>query len=267
MAIEIISIDGSATSTTSASNPKKISTNPLNPLSRPTRTLLSTTLQKAIEDDAITSIVLHGGKNFSAGADISEFGTPEPESTTPIPSITELCDQIESSPKPIIALITGFALGGGCELALACHYRIAVEGAKIGLPEVKIGLIPGAGGTQRLTRLCRDVGWALEVITSGRTITATEAKTKHLIDHLIPHTPSATNPTSSPLPTAQKWATYATLLSDLTHRRTRNRNVLLPTDPTALSTANAVCDHYLQKRIPPKARGGQAAHAAVEAIR
>ncbi|WP_275531876.1 enoyl-CoA hydratase/isomerase family protein, partial [Brachyspira hyodysenteriae] len=105
-------------------------------------------MKSAIADaDAKAIVIMCAGRTFIAGADITEFGKP-PQS----PSLHDVIDTIENSPKPVIAAIHGTALGGGFELALGCHYRVATKDAKVGLPEVKLGLLPGAGGTQRLPR-------------------------------------------------------------------------------------------------------------------
>ena len=105
-------------------------------------------MSAAVADPAVQAIVLTcGGRTFIAGADITEFGKPPQP-----PSLNEVISTLENSPKPVIAAIHGTALGGGLEVALGCHFRVAVKDAKLGLPEVKLGLLPGAGGTQRLPR-------------------------------------------------------------------------------------------------------------------
>src|SRR5690606_35210054 len=119
------------------------------------------------------------GSTFFAGADIKEFGKP------PVaPSLPEVTDAIEGCNKPSVAVIHGTALGGGLEVALGCHYRIARADAKVGLPEVKLELLPGAGGTQRLPRLA-GVAKALEMILSGAPISASEACEHHIVDELV----------------------------------------------------------------------------------
>jgi 3-hydroxyacyl-CoA dehydrogenase len=157
-----------------------ISNPPVNALSHAVRTGIADRLQRALGDHAVEAVVLIGaGKNFIAGVDIREFGKPrEP------PTLRDLMSIIESSSKPIIAAIDGFAVGGGLELALACHRRIATPAAQVGLPEVKLGLIPGGGGTQRLPRLAGPEA-ALEMITSGNSIDAKAALTLGIIDELI----------------------------------------------------------------------------------
>lgn len=150
---------------------------PVNALSVKVRVALIEGFRKFAGDSSIRAIVLMcGGRTFFAGADITEFGKP------PVaPNLGEVFSIIENGTKPVIAAIHGTALGGGLELALICNYRIAVPSAKIGLPEVNLGLLPGAGGTQRLPRI---VGpeVALDLITSGRPITASEALELGVID-------------------------------------------------------------------------------------
>src|ERR671925_1468387 len=121
---------------------------PVNGLSHTLRTGIAAAIQRAQTDPAVRAMVLSGaGGLFSGGADIREFGTP---ASTAEPTLRRLIDQVETSGKPVVAAIVGNCLGGGLELAMAAHYRVASANAKLGLPEVKLGLIPGAGGTQRL---------------------------------------------------------------------------------------------------------------------
>src|SRR5512140_1044430 len=118
---------------------------PVNALSQQLRAGLFDGVRQAIADPAVKAIVLIcDGKTFSVGADITELGKPPAA-----PVLTEVEREIEASPKPVVAAIHGTALGGGLELALCCHYRVAVPSAKCGLPEINLGLLPGAGGTQR----------------------------------------------------------------------------------------------------------------------
>jgi 3-hydroxyacyl-CoA dehydrogenase len=139
-------------------------------------------LNTANADPSIKAIVLMGdGRSFIAGADIRGFGTGRKRA-----AIGERTyDVLDASPKPVVAAIHGFALGGGLENALACHYRIAVPAAKVGLPEVLIGILPGGGGTQRLPRLV-GAQTALEMITSGRHVPAPEAAQLGIIDEVLP---------------------------------------------------------------------------------
>ena len=130
-------------------------------------------------DPNVKAMVMIGaGRSFIAGADIRQFGKPRP---TPVRRSYDVIDQ---TTKPIVAAIHGYALGGGLEHALACHYRIAVPSAKVGLPEVLIGVLPGGGGTQRLPRLIGPKA-ALELIVSGRHVPAPEAKQLGIIDEVV----------------------------------------------------------------------------------
>ncbi|MGZ5302386.1 MAG: enoyl-CoA hydratase/isomerase family protein, partial [Actinomycetota bacterium] len=123
---------------------------PVNGLGHSTRRTLAEGLERALDDGGVKAIVITGtGKVFSGGADIREFNTP---AALAEPNLLQLIEQVESSAKPVIAAINGICMGGGLELSLGCNYRIATPDASMGLPEVKIGLLPGAGGTQRLPR-------------------------------------------------------------------------------------------------------------------
>jgi len=156
---------------------------PVNALGQAVRQGIAHGIQQAGDDDGIEAVVIRcNGRTFFAGADITEFGKP-PKG----PSLPEVCDMIEASEKPVVAAIHGTALGGGCEIALACHYRIAVPPAKIGLPEVKLGLIPGAAGTQRLPRLVGAEA-ALPIVVTGVPIGAKKAESIGLIDTIIGET-------------------------------------------------------------------------------
>ena len=136
---------------------------PVNALGAAVRDGLMACLNEALADPEIKAMVLLGAaRTFIAGADIREFG--KPRTGTPLPAINEAYEYAE---KPIVAAIHGTALGGGLEVALCCHYRYAVPSAQVGLPEVKLGLLPGAGGTQRLPRLV-GVETALDLIVNGR---------------------------------------------------------------------------------------------------
>ncbi len=140
---------------------------PVNGLGLATRQAITEGVEKAVQDTSIKSIVITGqGKAFSGGADIREFGSPK---ATQEPNLLSVIAQIENCTKPVVAAVHTVAMGGGLELALGCHYRIAAPGASIALPEVKIGLIPGAGGTQRLPRVL-GVEAALNMIVSGEPI-------------------------------------------------------------------------------------------------
>ena len=139
-------------------------------------------LEKAAGDDEVVAAVLiGGGRTFIAGADISQFGKPRPPGMA---STLDLIDRLENSPKPVVAAIHGAALGGGLEVAMGCHWRCAVPGARVGQPEVKLGILPGAGGTQRLPRLI-GVAKALDMIVGGEPVTAAQAAPMGLIDEIV----------------------------------------------------------------------------------
>ena len=153
---------------------------PVNALGQAVRAGLAAGIEEALSDDAIEAVVIRcNGRTFFAGADITEFGKA-PQG----PSLPEALDKLEASDKPVVAAIHGTALGGGCEVALACHYRVAVPSAKIGLPEVKLGLIPGAAGTQRLPRLVGAEA-ALPLVATGDPISAKKAQTIGLVDKIV----------------------------------------------------------------------------------
>lgn len=150
---------------------------PVNALNQAVRSGLVAVLAAALEDSRVEWILLQaGGRCFSAGADIQEFGKP-PKA----PVLPDVINAIEGSSKPVVAWLHGVSLGGGLELAMACHYRLAAPDARFGLPEVKLGLIPGAGGTQRLPRLI-GLEPALERILSGEPIGASQAHEVGLVD-------------------------------------------------------------------------------------
>jgi len=148
-------------------------------------------LEKAIDEvynnpEIKTALITGSGeKAFVAGADISEFMPLEVHEAATLASVGhKVFNKIEQSPKPIVAAINGFALGGGCELAISCHFRTAGENAKFGQPEVNLGLIPGYGGTQRLTQLIGK-GKAMELMMTGDMIGAEEAKILGLVNHVF----------------------------------------------------------------------------------
>ena len=152
---------------------------PVNALSQHVRQGLHEGVKQAVADPAASAIVIVcAGRTFIAGADITEFGKPPAA-----PGLHDVLNLIESSPKPVVAAVHGTALGGGLEVTLACHYRIGVKDARFGLPEVKLGLLPGAGGTQRLPRVV-GVEKGLSMMVSGDPIRADEALTHGLIDEI-----------------------------------------------------------------------------------
>ncbi len=160
----------------------------LNALNKATLAELHFALTDSFQDDDVKGIIITGAgqKAFVAGADISEFADFNADEGRNLAreGQTAVFDVIQNSAKPIIAAVNGFALGGGLELAMACHIRIASENAKLGLPEVSLGLIPGYGGTQRLTQLAGK-GKALEMILTADMITANEAHRIGLVNHVV----------------------------------------------------------------------------------
>jgi 3-hydroxyacyl-CoA dehydrogenase len=157
----------------------KVNYPPVNALSRDVREGILNAVQTAQKDASEAIVLMCDGRTFIAGADITEFGKPPMD-----PSLPDVLNAIEGSSKLVIAAIHGTALGGGFETALACHYRCAVPSAKVGLPEVKLGLLPGAGGTQRVPRIA-GVKAALDMITSGDPIAADKACDMGLIDEVL----------------------------------------------------------------------------------
>ncbi len=153
---------------------------PVNALSQAVREGLDKAIDKFQADKkAKVAVIAGAGRTFFAGADIKEFGKPIAE-----PGLPGIINKIELCPKPVVASIHGTALGGGFEVALGCHYRIALASAKVGLPEVHLGILPGAGGTQRAPRLA-GVEAAVEMITSGRHVSAQEARDLGLVDQVF----------------------------------------------------------------------------------
>ena len=166
--------DGGAIAIIAMDNP------PVNALSHALRSGLVAAIEKARDSDAVKAVMLIGtARAFSAGADISEFGTPRQP-----PSLIDVVALLDAMVKPVIAAISGLALGGGFELALGCHYRVAAPGSRVGLPEVKLGLLPGAGGTQRLPRLVGAEA-AAQIIVSGDPVPAAKALAMGALDAVL----------------------------------------------------------------------------------
>lgn len=161
----------------------------LNALNKTVIDALSKVIDDVYANAEIKSVIITGTgpKAFVAGADISEFLSLDASGGKKMAQFGQqhVFNKIENSPKPIIAAVNGFALGGGCELAMACHFRLASENAKFGQPEVNLGLIPGYGGTQRLTQLIGK-GRAMEMIMTGNMIDATTALRYGLVNYVVP---------------------------------------------------------------------------------
>ncbi len=212
---------------------------PVNATSHAVRLGLQNALHQTTQDDDVQSVVLHcAGRTFVAGADITEFGAPPQD-----PSLPDLLAQIEAAPKPWVAAIHGTSLGGGLETALVCHYRIADPAAKLALPEVTLGLIPGAGGTVRLPRLIAPEQ-AVEMIAGGKPVTAARALELGLIDQIA---------SADLLGEAIALAEGATRRAPLTMR------------PFIAVTSQDTWDNAAQK-IKTKARGQTSPIAAITAL-
>ena len=217
----------------------RIENPPVNAFSTEVRTSLAEALDEAEREAAIEAIVLTGaGKHFSGGADIRGFGKP-PEP----PALPELIAKIEASGKRFYAAIEGTAFGGGFEVALACDARYATPGARIALPEITLGLLPGAGGTQRLPRLV-GVAVAIDIITSGKPLGAERARELGIFEGLVEGDVVA--------------ATVATARAERGRARRHVSARPVAPDPAALAAARA--------RVEPLERGGLAAHRCLDAI-
>lgn len=170
----------------------------LNALNKDVISELSAAMDEVYQREDIKVVVLTGAgeKAFVAGADISEFTSLDGKGGSALAMVGQqnVFSKIENCPKPVIAAINGFSLGGGCELAMSCHFRIASDNAKFGQPEVNLGLIPGYGGTQRLTQLIGK-GKAMELMMTADMIGADEAKSLGLVNHVFPLTDLLTEAT------------------------------------------------------------------------
>lgn len=213
---------------------------PVNALSAHVRFGLVAALDHAAGFPTIAGLVITGaGNTFIGGADIKEFGKPPVE-----PMLPEVIDRIENFDKPVVCAVNGAALGGGCEVALACHGRIAGEQASFGLPEVKLGIVPGAGGTQRLPRLIGTVA-AIDLIGTGRSVKAGEAVALGLADNV------AADPVAAALAFVREH-------TGKQYRRTGMLDVP-PTEATAVSAAEA--------KVLARARGQSAPREAVRLVK
>ena len=218
---------------------------PVNALSHGVRVGIEEGLRAAMDDPSVDAIVLTGlhGK-FSAGADISEFSAaPKP------PHLPFIIDAMEEATKPIVAAIDGIALGGGLELALGCHARVASSAAKLGLPEVLIGLIPGAGGTQRLPRLV-GVEQSLEIMVSGRPVNAAKAHAMGLVDEVVEG-----GALDAAVQRAQQLAQVPESWSSVGEKNVNTEDI-----------TNSYYDNYMQS-IAKKTRGQIAPGRIVEAVK
>jgi 3-hydroxyacyl-CoA dehydrogenase len=208
---------------------------PVNSLGLELRQAIVEGIERANADSGVEAIILIGsGAGFSGGADIREFGTPKAIAQ---PNLMTVIDAVENSAKPVIAAINGVCMGGGLELALGCHYRVAAAGAKIALPEVKLGLLPGAGGTQRLPRLV-GAETALNMIVSGATVPSEKFRGTPLFDAFVE---------GDVLQAATAFARRV-IAEKLPTKRVRDAKVAMPNHEAyfqfARNTVKAVAGHY-----------------------
>jgi 3-hydroxyacyl-CoA dehydrogenase len=218
---------------------------PVNALSLAVREGLAAALAAAARDAAVTAIVITGSaRAFSAGADLHEIEAGE---SLKAPLSSDLQQLMEASAKPVVAAIEGLALGGGLELALACHWRVAAPGARLGLPEVRLGLVPGAGGSVRFTRLAGAAA-ALAALTSGTPLSAARALELKLVDEI----------SAAPLAAAQAFAARA-----VAERRPLR---IVSALPVAAGDADPALFAAFRRKIEPKARGQLAPWKIIDCI-
>ncbi len=222
---------------------------PVNALGLGVRTAIADGLERASNDPSVKAIVITGsGAAFCGGADVSEFNTP---AMSAAPNLDDLFAQIENSAKPVIAAINAVALGGGLEMALACHYRVAVANAQVGLPEVKLGILPGAGGTQRLPRAV-GAERALNMIISGMPVVARELAGTALFDAVVD---------SDVLPAALALAGRV-VAENLPLKKVRDLKVHLPNAEAFFDFARAAIG-AVAKHLPAPGKCVDAVEAAV----
>jgi 3-hydroxyacyl-CoA dehydrogenase/enoyl-CoA hydratase/carnithine racemase len=229
---------------------------PVNQLSERFVTELVEAISSGFQDSDVKGIVLTGtGKNFIAGADLTEvYKVTEREPLLlKVEALSSFLNQIETGPKPVVAAINGNALGGGLEIAMACHYRVAAKGVQLGQPEVKVGLIPGAGGTQRLPRLI-GLPNALEMMTVGNPIDAEKGLARRLIDEMV----DQENLVQAAVAAATKFVSGEISLES---RRTRNRYNRLPSAAELKAMSNGA-----KFMAMSKAKGYLAPFKVIEAV-
>ncbi|MBE9569215.1 MAG: enoyl-CoA hydratase/isomerase family protein, partial [Proteobacteria bacterium] len=234
----------------------KLNNPPVNQLSESFVKEMANAIMEAFRDQEVKAVILTGtGKNFIAGADITEIkGVADKDDVfSKVMDNHRFMNAIEDGPKPVIAAINGNCLGGGMEIAMACHYRIAAQGGQVGQPEVQIGLIPGAGGTQRLPRL---VGLpdALQMITTGKGIPAEQGMEKGCIDEVVPHE----NLLEKALDAARRF-----MSGELDHR---NRLTRMRTDRLPSPEIKQGIITFAKQMAAQKAKGYIAPFKAIEAM-
>ncbi len=229
---------------------------PVNQLSDHFVRELAAAITEAFGDDLVKALVLTGtGKNFIAGADITQIKDVNTKEQV-LPMVREnnrFISGIETGPKPVIAAINGNCLGGGLELAMACHYRVAVKGINLGQPEVQIGLIPGAGGTQRLPRLV-GLRYGIEMITIGKPIKAEIALQRGLVDEVV-------GPEKLEAAAVKAAGRFVSGELNAQLRATRNRNDRIPSAAEKKSLID-----FTKAMMAARAKGYIAPFKAVEAL-
>ena len=221
---------------------------PVNGLSFAMRAALGDSVMEALADESITAIVVAGaGRMFCGGADIREFGQPPPPGAASLPAVL---DELEASRKPVVAAIHGVAAGGGLEVALACHVRIVAPGTRLGLPEVTLGIVPGAGGTQRLPRLI-GVEAALDVIVGGKLLPAERALALGIADEL-----AEGGVLDAAIARARQLASYGAPL----------RRASALDERVAEARAHPEVFDAFRKKMAKRARGFDAPYACVECV-
>ena len=216
---------------------------PVNALGAALKKALAEQLDAAFADPTVVAVVIAGaGKHFSAGADIREFG----QAAAGGPSLPDLIDRIEKAPKPVVAALHGTVAGGALELALGCHYRVAEDGAQLSLPEVTLGILPGAGGTVRLPRLIGAEA-ALDLILTGRRLDAHEAVPLGLVDEVVPHHT-----------VRDRAIALAVRVSRDPPRRTRDIAIVTPLPDLLV---------HIEAELKKSARGRKAPQAAFECVK
>lgn len=236
---------------------------PVNALSQAVREGLLVGIRRAAADGQVRGVIIAGsGQTFPAGADIREFGSAAAGQS---PDLVEVCTAIEECPKPVAAAIHGTALGGGLEVALSCHYRVGAASAKVGLPEVALGILPGAGGTQRLPRLV-PIDAALELILSGAPMAAAKAAALGILDRVEPavveRRPLAVEDAGNGAPIQAAAAVLAAATAPLEARRLSHRSAVSAGGEGAALALVA----KRRAKLPPAERGAAARHAICDAV-
>jgi enoyl-CoA hydratase len=228
----------------------------LNALDTETLRQLSNALDELENNRQVRVILLTGGKNFCAGADIREMKEKSVEEAESFARLGHsVLDRIEQCPKPVIAAIAGYALGGGCELALACDMRVADETARLGQPEVTLGLIPGFAGTQRLTRLV-GAARAKEMILTGTVVGANEAEFIGLVNRVVPQGELMERAEETAGIIAQRSPVAVGLAKEMINRSSEFEKELAMMDVASFGRCFASEDHveginaFLEKRKP-----------------